>query len=297
MSIGGGTTEDMVVKRPVALHVYWPDMGLNPFPSGRGRRAQAAGSLEEQAKERDRKIKELTEYFADARAYARARDAAQTNGAPAIGVNPQWEAMRPYVTGKLPITVHAVELRQIKAAVNWAQTNHFHIVIAGGRDAWKASALLASNRVPVIYNAVYALPSSETEPYDVHYHAPELLRAAGVKVAISEGGEASLTKNLPYDAAQAIAYGLPADEALKAITLYAAQIVGVDDRLGSIEPGKDATLLACDGDIFDIRAHVSHLWMSGVETSLESRHTRLYDKYRNRPPPEGKGAKAGATDH
>src|SRR6185436_14270385 len=95
--------------------------------------------------------------------------------------------------------------------------------------------------------------------------------------------DGSLAKNLPYEAAQAAAYGLPADEALKAITLYPAQIAGVADRLGSIEPGKEGTLFAADGDILDIRANVKRMWIAGKEVSLESRHTRLYEKYKNRP--------------
>jgi imidazolonepropionase-like amidohydrolase len=235
----------------------------------------------------------LADYFADARAYAQARAAAVTNGAPDPGRNPQWEAMLPYLNGQRPIVVHANELRQIKSALHWAETNNYRIVIAGGRDAWEAASLLAKQNVPVIYGEIYALPSSETESYDIHYKAPELLREAGVKVALSmENGvdPAALAKNLPYVASQAVAYGLPADEGLKAITLYPAQIMGVDDRLGTIEPGKDASLFACTGDIMDLRANVTHLWMAGHEVSLENRHTRLFDKYRNRPKPAAKPA-------
>jgi imidazolonepropionase-like amidohydrolase len=92
-------------------------------------------------------------------------------------------------------------------------------------------------------------------------------------------------RNLPYAAALAVAFGLPPDEAVKGMTLYPAQILGVDDRLGSIETGKDATLLACDGDILDLRANVKHVWIAGHEVSLETRHTKLYDKYRSRPKP------------
>jgi imidazolonepropionase-like amidohydrolase len=288
MAMDGWTTEEMVYKKPAALHVYWPGMEINAG-GRRGRRRRASGgSMEDQAKERERKIKELGDFFADARAYAKARDAAQTNGAPAPDLNPPWEAMRPYSLGQLPIIVHADELRQIKAAVQWAETNHYKIVIAGGRDTWKVAGLLASNHVPVIYSQIYGLPS-ETESYDIHYKAPELLRQAGVKVALSlqDGVDAaSQTRNLPYVASQAVAFGLPADEALKAITLYPAQIMGVDDRLGVIEPGKAATLFACTGDIMDLRANVTHLWMAGHEVSLETRHTRLYDKYKNRPKPK-----------
>ena len=287
MVIDGWTTEDMVFKKPAALHVYWPGMEINAA-ARRGRRRRAPGSVEDQARERERKIKELADFFADARAYAQARDAAQTNGARDPGLNPPWEAMRPYVLGQRPIIVHADELRQIKAALQWAETNQYKIVLAGGRDAWKAAGLLAKKNVPVIYSQIYALPSSEVEPYDIHFKAPELLRQAGVKVTLSlqDGADAaSSARNLPYVASQAVAYGLPSDEALKAMTLYPAQIMGVDDRLGAIEPGKAATLFACTGDILDLRAHVTHLWMAGREVSLENRHTRLYDKYRNRPKP------------
>jgi imidazolonepropionase-like amidohydrolase len=293
MVMDGWTTEEMVFKKSAALHIYWPSMEISGGSGRRGggggfRRRGAAGSPEEQAKERERKVKELADYFDDAQAYAKARDASITNAAQNFGLNPQWEAMLPYVRGERPIIVHADELRQIKSALQWAETNHYKIVIAGGRDAWKVPDMLAKQSVPVIYSAIYTLPASDTEPYDVHFKAPELLRQSGVKVAMSmqgETGDAEFIRNLPYAASQAVAFGLPPDEALKAMTLYPAQIIGVDDRLGAIEPGKDATLFACSGDILDLRANVSRLWIGGHEVSLESRHTRLYDKYRNRPKP------------
>jgi len=289
IALDGWTTEEMVFKKPAALHVYWPAMDINAARArGGGRRGRPSGSAEEQIKERERKIKEVADFFADARAYAQAREAAKTNGAPDPGLNPPWEAMRPYVKGERPIMVHAEELRQIKSALQWAETNHYKIVIAGGRDAWKAADLLAKKNVPVIYDAIYSLPLSEADSYDIYFKAPELLRQAGVKVALSlEGGVtgAAFARNLPYVASQAVAFGLPAEEALKAMTLYPAQILGVEDRLGAIEPGKDATLFACSGDILDLRANVTHLWMAGREVSLDNRHARLYEKYRNRPKP------------
>ena len=289
MVVDGWTTEDMVFKKPAALHVYWPSMEISVGGRRGGfRRRGGGGSMEERIKERERKVKELSDFFDEARAYAQARGAAQTNASLDPGLNPPWEAMIPYVKGEKPIVVHADELRQIKSALQWAETNKYKIIIAGGRDAWKVAGALASNNVPVIYDAMYTLPSSETESYDIHFKAPEILRQAGVKVALSLQGDvaaAALTKNLPYVASQAAAFGLPNDEALKAITLYPAQILGVDDRLGAIEAGKDGTVFACSGDIMDLRANVTHLWVAGHEVSLENRHTRLYDKYRNRPKP------------
>ena len=147
--------------------------------------------------------------------------------------------------------------------------------------------LLAQHNIPVIWEYTYQQPAHDYESYDSHYTAPEKLHKAGVKVIFSLGGStfiASLIKNLPYEAAQAVAFGLPEEEAIKGITLYPAQISGVADKLGSIEPGKDATLFTCDGNgILDLRAKVNHVWIAGKEMSLESRHTRLYKKYKNRP--------------
>jgi imidazolonepropionase-like amidohydrolase len=109
------------------------------------------------------------------------------------------------------------------------------------------------------------------------------LQQAGVTVLFGVGRDASFERNLPYTAAQAIAFGLPEAEALKGLTLYPAQLMGVVDRLGSIEAGKDATLFVCNGNIFDLRANVTRMWIAGKEVSLENRHTRLYEKYKNRP--------------
>jgi imidazolonepropionase-like amidohydrolase len=149
--------------------------------------------------------------------------------------------------------------------------------------------LLATNKIPVIYENTFTQPLRDTESYDVHFHAPEVLRAAGVKVIFSMGPSgfgAGMSRNLPYEASQAIAFGYPEEEALKGVTSYPAELMGVADRLGSIDTGKDATLIVCDGDIFDIRSNVKRMWIAGKEVSLESRHTRLYEKYKNRPKPE-----------
>src|SRR5688572_31999402 len=123
-------------------------------------------------------------------------------------------------------------------------------------------------------------PRSTLFPYTTLFRS-----RAGVKVIFSESArfEAAMVRNLPYVAAQAVAFGMPADEALKGITLYPAQVLGVDERLGSLEAGKEASLFVADGDILDIRSKVKQMWIAGQEVSLGSRHTRLYEKYRGRP--------------
>jgi imidazolonepropionase-like amidohydrolase len=284
--LDGWTSEQMAYKKPVALHVYWPDMDLDLTPKDKVKDKSKWKSPEDQAKERTNKLKALDDFFQEARAYALATDVAKTNSAVDPGKNPSWEAMRPYVRGELPIVVHADDIREIKSAVKWAETNQFKIVIAGGRDSWMIADFLGRKNIPVIWEHTYQQPAHDYESYDSHYTAPEKLRKAGVKVIFGLGGStfiAALIKNLPYEAAQAVAFGFPEDEAIKSITLYPAQVMGVADKLGSIEPGKDATLFACEGEILDLRTKVKHVWIGGKEMSMESRHTRLSNKYKNRP--------------
>jgi imidazolonepropionase-like amidohydrolase len=289
VGVEGWTSLERTLKGPIALHVFWPSAELDLTPKERAHGKEKLKSLEEQAKERRGKVRGLTEFFAEASAYAKAKAASSNDKNAAPEKIPAWEAMLPYVRGELPITVHADDARQIRAAVNWATTNHYKIILADARDAWMEADLLAEKKVPVIYSHVYTLPPQDSEGYDVQYRAPAVLQKAGVQVVFGNGlstMDAALTKNLPYLAAQAVAFGFPAQEALKGITLYPAQVAQVADRLGSIEVGKDATLFAADGEILDIRSHVTRMWMAGKETNLESRHTRLYKKYRERPAPK-----------
>lgn len=285
----GWTTEDMTIRKPLALHLFWPVMELDTTPKEKARDKTKWKSLQDQAKERRVQLRAAEDFFEEAKAYAKAKDAAAKVQAPAPEQIPAWEAMLPYVRGELPIMIHAEEIRQIQAAIHWADTNHYKVILAGGRDAWMAADLLAANHVPVIYGDTFTQPVRDTASYDVQFRAAEVLHRAGVQVAFSLGSDsfnAPFIRNLPYSAAQAVAFGLPEAEALKGLTLYPAQLAGVADRLGSIEPGKDATLFVADGDVLDIRTHVKRMWIAGKEVSLESRHTRLYEKYKNRPRPE-----------
>ena len=279
IALSGWTTEHMTVKKPVGLHLTWPSMALDPRPREEVRDRTRWKSLEEQGRDRAARLRELDEFFAEARAYAKARSDSSA------GIVPAWEAMLPVVNGQIPIMVGADEVREIRAAVRWAETNKFKIVIVGGRDAVKAADMLANVKIPVIFEAVYLMPADDADSYDVHFSTPGELSKKGVKVILSEGGRADATsaRNLPYTAAQAVAYGLSEEEALKAITLYPAEIFGVSDRLGSIATGKEASIIVTDGDILDIRSNVKRMWIAGQEASLESRHTRLYDKYQRRP--------------
>ena len=276
MATRGWTIEDMAVRRRTAMHLFWPDHSLKiPGPDA----SEKTKPLDEQARERREKIRNIEQFFADAEAWEkRPADSAKV---------PAWEAMRDVLRGEIPLMIHADGLREIRAALKWSEPHRWlRIVIVGGRDAWMLADELAKRKIAVIYSEVFALPVRGSDAYDVQFAAPGVLHKAGVSVAISEGldrASASGQRNLPYIAAQAAAFGLPPDAALAAITLVPAQLHGVGDKLGSIEAGKDASLFAATGDILDIRSNVKHLWISGVEQSIETRHTRLAERYRARP--------------
>jgi imidazolonepropionase-like amidohydrolase len=276
LAVRGWTIEDMTLRRRTAMHLFWPDHALNiPGPGA----SEKVKPLDEQARERREKERGIEQFFADAEAWEK-----RVAGAPLV---PAWHAMLPVLRGEIPLMIHADGQREIRAALKWSEAHpRLRLVIVGGRDAWMLAEELARRKVAVIYSETFTLPPQGSDAYDVQFRAPGVLRQAGVTVAISvglSGFGASNQRNLPYSAAQAAAFGLPADAALAAITLIPAQLHGAADSLGSIEPGKDASLFAATGDIFDIRSVVKHLWISGEEQSLETRHTRLSERYRARP--------------
>lgn len=277
IAMDGWTTEEMVVKAPLALHLYWPSHELSPLAKGDVANPGTWKSPEEQALVRSRRIRQIDEFFSQARAVFE-------GGSSGI-LDPSFESMFPVFKGELPVAVHADETRQIRAALAWARSQKLKMILYGGRDAWRMASEIAEAKVAVVFEHVHTLPARDTDSYDVHFRAPSVLAAAGVKVAIGLGGgfEASSARNLPYVAAQAVAYGLDPKIALKAITLHPAEILGLEGQVGTIEKGKQATFFSCDGDILDIRSNPKRLWIQGREVSPGTRHTRLYEKYKNRP--------------
>jgi len=164
-----------------------------------------------------------------------------------------------------------------RAAIGSA-SRKVRLAIVGGSEAWKVADLLREKQVSVILEGVHNMPSAESEPYDEPFVLPKRLHEKGVLFCI-----ASNARNLPYHVATAVAHGLPREEALKAITLYPAQILGLAHRLGSIEVGKDANLVLVSGDPLDIRSEVLQVWIAGRPIEMTSKHIRLYERYRTRP--------------
>lgn len=291
-NLDGWTWEEMAIKEPVALHVHWPS--LVPVQSWPPK------SEEEQKKEREEALSDLREAFDNAKAYLKARDAMAAGG-PRHETDVRWEAMMPALRGEMPVFIHADEYRQIESALDFADDYDLgKIVIVGGRDAWRLADRLSAKQVPVVLENVLRFPRRTWEPYDAPFTVAAKLHEAGVPFCISTGARyyaVANLRNLPYEAARAAAFGLPKDEALKAITLYPARILGVDDRLGSIEPGKDANLILTDGDPLEIETHVLDAWIQGRPVDLSSRHTRLYEKYRQRPRRDGSESRLVPSRH
>ncbi|MDG2382004.1 MAG: amidohydrolase family protein [Pirellulaceae bacterium] len=262
LQLDGWTWEDMTLQAPTGMHVQWPRMSA-PHANDKS----GANSPDH--------LKALRDVFKAAEAYRRV---AAVNGP----VDVRLEAMLPVINQELPLIVHADTALQIQSAVAFAAERNLKLVIYGGYDSHHCARLLKENDVPVILSAVYRLPRRRSDPFDASYTLPERLRAAGVQFCIAGVGRfsAASLRNLPYHAATAVAYGLPKDEALKAITLYPAQILGVHEHVGSLEPGKDATMILTTGNPLDTESQVERAFIQGRSVDLNSRHTRLWKKYR-----------------
>lgn len=278
IALDGWGIEEMAIVQKVALHIWWPSQGLSiPNHNSEGK------SIEEQKKERIKNIEDLDEFFNQAEAYKRRRLAAPKSK---TDLNPSWEAMLPFVSQKLPLVIHADEKRQIVSALDWAEKRKYKIIISGGRDSWKIAERVAAMKVPVIYRHVFSAPPQTNLAHDIHFRAPGILARAGVELSIGlrlGAWSAANQRNLPYHAAHTIPLGLKRKDALAAVTIHPAKLMGVHSQLGTLEKGKDATFIACSGDIFDLRTTVKHMILAGNSVKLSSRHTQLFEKYQRRP--------------
>jgi imidazolonepropionase-like amidohydrolase len=224
-------------------------------------------------RERDRQLEELIRVFEQARAYAKA--------GPDRTIDWTLEALVPIVERKLPLITAADREQDIRDAIAFADRAKVDIVIAGGAEARYVAALLEEKNIPVILSDRLTMPAREDDFHASSYQLAGELSKAGVKVAFSTGGSTNV-RLLPYNAAMSVAWGMSRDEALKALTMNAAEILGVSDRVGSLEPGKDANLFIAKGDPLEIRTEISKVFIEGNDVGLSNKHYALYEKYINR---------------
>ena len=277
--LDGWTWEEMEIKKSAGMGMRFPII-----PSFGGRFAELPPEITGRTTYTDAKknyeteLRELKEFFEQARRYQKAKAAKEKGFEPDL----KYEAMLPVLEGTEPLIIMASRERAIRDAVQFADREKVRVIIADPRELGKMGAELKSRNIPAILGPTLALPLHEDDPYDAAYTLPDQFYKAGVKFAFGTFNN-EFSRNLPYQAATAAAFGLPVDEALKAVTLNAAQIWGVGDRIGSIEEGKSADLMVTDGDPLEAKTAVKLLYIKGKTVDLDNRHKRLYEKYLNRP--------------
>jgi imidazolonepropionase-like amidohydrolase len=282
INLAGSSPREMAVAPQAALVIEFPRIG-----GGGGFAAflQAQQGITPDAlAQRDRRIDQLRQMLRDAEAYGRAQDAyaKDPKNVPRPVSDLKLAALVPYVRGERPVIFRAERDREIRAVVRFAEEMKLKPIVIGGSEAWKAAQFLKERDVPVILDSVLNMPLREDDGYDSLYENASKLAAAGVRFCISTGDSGAHVRDLPFHAGMAAAYGLSKDAALKSVTLYPAQILGVADRLGSIEQGKIANLVVTDGDLLEARTSVRYLFIGGRQIPLVSRHTMLSDQFKDR---------------
>ncbi len=272
--LDGWTWEEMAEQSSAAMTMRFPVLTLTAAaePPARPRRISYA----EAKKKHDEMLEKLRIFFEDARRYQKAK------ASPGLKADRKFEAMLPVLAGKLPVIVHASRERAIGEALAFAERENIRMILAEPREFGNTLAMVKARKIPVILGPTYALPIEEDAPYDSQYSLPGELHREGILFAFGSFGSPDV-RNLPYQAAVPVAFGLPREEALKAVTINPAKIWGVDKTLGSIEVGKSADLIVTDGDPLETRTQVRQLFIRGHAVSLETRHTRLYERYLSRP--------------
>ncbi len=259
----GWTTEDLAIDRDAGVIISWPRMRYT------------GDNAKRQRERRDERIANLDTVFANAAAYAAEHDLRDLK-LEALGT------VLDSAEDQNPVFINANDYDQITAAVNWAIDTGLKPVIVGGRDAHLCTDLLASTDTPVIIGGTYGFPKRNDGAYDEPYTLPAKLEAAGVKWSLTMSGRFAHERNLPEAMGISVAHGLDHAAALRGITLNAAQILGLGNELGSIEPGKHATLVVTDDDILNVTSVVEHAWIQGSKIDLTNKQTELRDKYREK---------------
>jgi len=274
----------------INLHGYTPDQMYAGFEGvvlnfpNTGRRGFGDRRTEDELKKASEKaVATLNEVWEKAIQYHKLDSA---TGGKGVSYYPELQALVPVVRGERTLMIEVNLQKDIQAALKWvAEKKVKKVLFMGVSEGWREAENIAKANIPVIAGPVIAIPNRDYDRYDAQYANPGLMRKAGVKVAIrsSEDGNGNY-RNLPYHAGFAVAYGMNKDEALRAITVVPAEIFGVSDKMGSIEVGKSANLFVCDGDIFETKTQVSHVFIDGWKMPMQSRQTLLYDEFLKREP-------------
>lgn len=260
--------EDAAYKLDGAIHLNMPSFIAPPRRFGR-MRPEAGEDPTQQALA---KVEELKRFFREAKAYYAEPTHAK--------VNIKFEAVKGLFSRQQKLFVHADQVKQMLIAVDFAREFGFDVVLVGATECWQIADLLQQNHIAVILNEEHALPATEDDDIDQPFKTPAELQKAGVLFALNDTHEETRYRNLPFNAGTAAAYGLTKEQALQAITLNSAKILGIDDKTGSIETGKDANIVISEGDILDMRTNIiTCTLIQGRMVSLDNKQKQLYERY------------------
>jgi len=277
MELDGWTWEDATIKHPAALNINWPSMYIDY--------SDKKNNEKKQRDEYNKKVRELDELVLNVRAYYHRKNAKERKAEHKQKTDLRLESMIPFIIHNEPVHIKANDIRQIEAAIDWSKKHKLDITIIGARDAWINPELFVKNNVPVIILGVQVTPRRRFEPIHITYKMPAILFEAGVHFCISLDPGYPMdghVRTLPDEVMRAVTWGLPKNQALKSITLSAAEILGIDDRVGSLEPGKDATFFISNSEPLTQTTNPVKAFIQGRELDLSDRQKNLWEKYKEK---------------
>jgi len=268
MQLDAWNWQDAVIKTDDGIHMNWP----SSFSRGRwflGERGLRPND------NYSKQVDEVVSFVKQSKAYLNGKR---------VTKNIPFEAMEGLFNGTQKLYVNVDDEKGITDAVTFARENGISMGVVGGYQEHAVASLLKSNNVPVLIDHTQSLPKTSDDDYDLPYKNPKLLADAGVLVGIHTGNNSNFqTRNLPFYAGQVVGQGMSKEDALKLITSNIAKILGIDDQLGTIEVGKNATLFVSEGDALDMRGNqLTHAYIDGRELSLETHQTELWKRYSNK---------------
>ena len=278
MELDGWTWEDATIKHPAAMNLNWPNMRFD-F----SKNAKKNDKLQREAY--NKSLREINILIRNVRAYDHRKNAKERKAEHKQKSDLRLESMIPFVIYKEPMHIKANNVRQIEAAIKWSKEQDLNIVIVGGRDSWMIPDLLVKNNIPVILLGVQTTPRRRFEPIHTPYKAPFLLYESGVHFCISLDPGYPMdghVRTLPDEAMRSVTWGLTKDQALRAITLSTAEILGIDEQVGSLEPGKDATFFIAENEPLTQYTNPTKAYIQGREIDLSDRQKNLWEKYKEK---------------
>ena len=270
VQLDGWNWEDAAYKMDGAIHFRMPSLLTRTRGRGFGGGQQPPVDPIKRGLEQ---IENVKAFFREAKAYL--AEPAHDN------TNLKYEAVKGLFSKKQKLFIHCNIVKEMLLAVDFVKEFGFDVVIEGGIDSWQIAGILKQNNIAVVLNQLHSLPTMVDDDIDQPFKTPAMLQKAGILFSINDDDENSRNRNLPFNAGTAAAYGLSKEEALSAITLNAAKILGIADKTGSVETGKDANIVVSDGDILDMSTNnITYAFIQGRQISLDNKQKQLFEKYK-----------------